>query len=169
MKGLIKEVVIAIAIALVIMQFIKPTIVKESSMEPTMYENNYILLNRQAYNLGEPKRGDIVVFHTGMTLENGKEKMLIKRVIGLPGETISVKEGNVYIDGQLLEENYIKDGYTDGFVDNQTIPEGKMFVMGDNRLVSVDSRLDDVGLVEIDDVLGKAFVRLYPFNKITLF
>lgn len=169
MKGLIKEILIAVVIAFIIMQFIKPTIVKESSMQPTLYENNYILLNKQAYNFGEPKRGDIVVFHTGLKLENGKEKMLIKRVIGLPGETITIKEGNVYINDKLLTENYTKDGYTDGAIENLTIPEGELFVMGDNRLVSIDSRLEEVGCVKIDDVLGKAFVRLYPFNHITVF
>lgn len=169
MKGLIKEILIAVVIAFIIMQFIKPTIVKESSMQPTLYENNYILLNKQAYNFGEPKRGDIVVFHTGLKLENGKEKMLIKRVIGLPGETITIKEGNVYINDKLLTENYTKDGYTDGAIENLTIPEGELFVMGDNRLVSIDSRLEEVGCVKIDDVLGKAFVRLYPFNHISVF
>ncbi|MHC1722601.1 MAG: signal peptidase I [Aminipila sp.] len=169
MKGLIKEILIAVVIAFIIMQFIKPTIVKESSMQPTLYENNYILLNKQAYNFGEPKRGDIIVFHTGLKLENGKEKMLIKRVIGLPGETITIKEGNVYINGKILTEDYTKDGFTDGDIENLTIPEGEMFVMGDNRLVSIDSRLDEVGCVKIDDVLGKAFVRLYPFNQIAVF
>lgn len=169
MKGLIKEILIAVVIAFVIMQFIKPTIVKESSMQPTMYANNYILLNKQAYTFGEPERGDIIVFHSGLKLENGKEKMLIKRVIGLPGETITIDGGNVYINEELLTEEYTKDGYTDGYIDNLTIPENEMFVMGDNRLVSVDSRLDKVGFVKIDDVLGKAFVRLYPFNSIKLF
>lgn len=169
MKGLIKEILIAVVIAFIIMQFVKPTIVKESSMQPTLYENNYILLNKQAYNFGEPKRGDIIVFHTGLKLENGKEKMLIKRIIGLPGETISIKDGNVYINGELITEEYTKDGYTDGYIEEITIPDGELFVMGDNRLVSIDSRVEDVGCVKIDDVLGKAFVRLYPFNKIKVF
>ncbi|QAT43483.1 signal peptidase I [Aminipila luticellarii] len=169
MKGFIKEIVIAVIIAFVIMQFIKPTIVKESSMQPTLYENNYILLNKQAYHFGEPKRGDIIVFHTGLKLENGKEKMLIKRVIGLPGETITIKEGNVYINDKMLDQSFTKDGYTDGDIENLKIPEGELFVMGDNRLVSIDSRLAEVGCVKIDDVLGKAFVRLYPFNEIRTF
>ena len=169
MKGFLKELAIAIAIALVIMQFIKPTIVKETSMQPTLYENDYLLLNRQAYNFGEPERGDIIVFHTDLTTENGQEKMLVKRVIGLPGETITVSGGLVYINGEQLDEDYIKDGYTDGFIENYVIPEGELFVMGDNRLVSIDSRTESVGSITIDSVLGKAFVRLYPFDQITLF
>ena len=169
MKGFLKELAIAIVIALVIMQFIKPTIVKETSMEPTLIENDYLLLNRQAYNFGEPERGDIIVFHTDLTTEDGKEKMLVKRVIGLPGETITISGGLVYIDGEVIEEDYIKDGYTDGFVENYVIPEGELYVMGDNRLVSIDSRTESVGSITIDSVLGKAFVRLYPFNQICLF
>lgn len=169
MKGFIKEILIAVAIALVIMQFIKPTIVKETSMQPTLYENDYLLLNRQAYNFGEPERGDIIVFHTDLTTESGDEKMLVKRVIGLPGETVTVEGGLVYINGEILEEDYIKDGYTDGYIDNYLIPEGELFVMGDNRLVSIDSRTEAVGSITIDSVLGKAFVRLYPFNEITTF
>ena len=168
MKGLFKEILIAVIIAFIIMQFIKPTIVKESSMQPNLYENNYILLNKQAYNFGEPERGDIIVFHSDLKQANGKEKMLIKRVIGLPGETIKIAEGKVYINGEELVEDYIKDGYTDGFIDDFTIPEDEMFVMGDNRLVSIDSRSEAVGCIEIDKVLGKAFVRLYPFNEICL-
>lgn len=169
MKGFLKELVIAVAIAIVIMQFIKPTIVKETSMQPTLFENDYLLLNRQAYNFGEPERGDIIVFHTDLTTESGAEKMLVKRVIGLPGETITVSGGQVYVNGEVLEEDYIKDGYTDGFVENYVIPEGELYVMGDNRLVSIDSRTESVGSITIDSVLGKAFIRLYPFNQITLF
>jgi len=168
MKGLLKEILIAVVIAFVIMQFIKPTIVKESSMQPTLYENNYILLNKQAYHFGKPEQGDIIVFHTGLKLENGKEKMLIKRVIGLPGDTIRIAEGKVYINGKELKEDYTKDGYTDGYIEDLKIPEGQLFVMGDNRLVSIDSRVEEVGTVKIDQVLGKAFVRLYPFNEICL-
>ncbi len=95
--------------------------------------------------------------------------MLIKRVIGLPGETITIKEGNVYINDKMLDQSFTKDGYTDGDIENLKIPEGELFVMGDNRLVSIDSRLAEVGCVKIDDVLGKAFVRLYPFNEIRTF
>ncbi len=169
MKGFIKELVIAVAIALVIMQFIKPTIVKESSMEPNLYENNYLILSRQAYTFGEPERGDIIVFHSGLTLANGKEKMLIKRVVGLPGEIVSLENGVISINGQPLEEKYTKDGYTDGYIESLTVPEGQLFVLGDNRLVSIDSRSEEVGCIDIDQVLGKAVVRLYPFNQIRTF
>ena len=167
MKEFIKDVVIAVVVAVVILQFIKPTIVKESSMEPTLWENNYIILSKQAYNFGEPERGDIVVFHTDLKTVDGKEKLLIKRVIGLPGETISIADGNVYIDGELLDEPYIKNPTT-GYIEELLIPEGEIFAMGDNREVSKDSRSEDVGCIDIDKILGKAVIRLYPFNQITL-
>lgn len=167
MKEFIKDVVIAVVVAVVILQFIKPTIVKESSMEPTLWENNYIILSKQAYTFGKPERGDIVVFHTDLKTADGKEKLLIKRIIGLPGETISIADGNVYIDGQLLDEPYIKNPTT-GYIEELLIPEGEIFAMGDNREVSKDSRSDDVGCIDIDKILGKAVIRLYPFNQITL-
>lgn len=169
LKEFLKELLIAIVIAFLIMQVVKPTIVKESSMEPTLYENNYLLLNRQAYRFGEPKHGDIIVFHSDLVTKNGHEKLLIKRIIGLPGDVVTIANGNVYLNGERLEENYIKDGRTDGEILELKIPKGEVFVMGDNRLVSVDSRSEAVGTVKLDRVLGKAWVRLFPFNKIRTF
>lgn len=169
LKEFVKELVIAIVIALLIMQVVKPTIVKESSMEPTLYENNYLLLARQIYRFEKPQRGDIIVFHSDLVTAGGKEKLLIKRIIGLPGDVITIANGNVYLNGNKLTETYIKDGTTDGEIIDFEVPEGELFVMGDNRLVSVDSRSAAVGTVKLDKVLGKAFVRLYPFNEIRLF
>ena len=169
LKEFVKELVIAIVIALLIMQVGKPTIVKESSMEPTLYENNYLLLARQIYRFEKPQRGDIIVFHSDLVTAGGKEKLLIKRIIGLPGDVITIANGNVYLNGNKLTEPYIKDGTTDGEIIDFEVPQGELFVMGDNRLVSVDSRSAAVGTVKLDRVLGKAFVRLYPFNKIRLF
>ena len=169
LKEFVKELVIAIVIALLIMQVVKPTIVKESSMEPTLYENNYLLLARQIYRFEKPQRGDIIVFHSDLLTAGGKEKLLIKRIIGLPGDVITIANGNVYLNGDKLTENYTKDGTTDGELIDFKVPAGELFVMGDNRLVSVDSRSTAVGTVKLDKVLGKAFVRLYPFNEIRLF
>lgn len=164
MKEWIRDIAIAIVIALVITQFIKPTIVKEKSMQPTLYENNYVLLNKQAYLFGEPDYKDIVVFHSDLKTESGKEKLLIKRIIGLPGDTIQVMDGEVYKNDTILDEPYIKEQFTSGNVAEMEIPEGYMFVMGDNRQNSADSRDPSIGCVEIDQIVGKAFVKLYPFN-----
>lgn len=166
MKGLIKDVVIALVIVLVVTAVIKPTIVKEHSMDPTLHENNYLLINKLAYKFGEVERGDIIVFESDMESENGGHKLLIKRIIGLPGETITIQDGEVYIDGVMQQEDYLNDGTTSGEIIDYVVPEGEYFVMGDNRLVSVDSRSEEVGCVPEEAIMGKAFVRLYPFNKI---
>ena len=170
LKEWIKDIGVALVVGLLLIQFIKPTIVKEHSMEPTLQENNYIFLSRQAYTLfGEPERGDIVVFHTDLRTVDGKEKSLVKRIIGLPGETVSITGGVVYINGESLEEDYTLDGYTNTELEEVVVPEGELFCMGDNRQNSIDSRDSSVGCVPIDQIIGKAVLRLYPFNEITLF
>ncbi|GAB1476783.1 signal peptidase I [Bacillota bacterium] len=168
MKLWIRDIAIALVIGLLITQLIKPTIVREHSMEDTLHEYDYIILNRQAYLFNEPKSGDIIVFHTDLVRPNGKEKLLIKRIIGIPGDNVSISGGTVYLNGQPLEEAYTKDGYTASEMEEVTVPENSLFVMGDNRQNSADSRDPSVGFVSIDDILGKATVRLYPFDKIGL-
>ena len=165
MKSFLKDLIIAVVIAVTIIQFVKPTIIKESSMQPTLYENNYIFLSKQAYRLfGDPDYGDIVVFHSDIDSNNGKKKDLIKRVIGLPGDIITVADGVVYRNEEPLEESYIMEDYTNGEVQDYIVPEGKMYVMGDNRRVSLDSRSDDIGAVSMKEVIGKAVWRVYPFK-----
>lgn len=164
-KEWLKDIAIALVIAIIVLQFIKPTIVKESSMEPTLYENHYLLLNKMAYKLDEPDRGDIIVFKSELLDDNGNEKWLIKRVIGLPGDIITIANGKVQLNGKLYEEEYLNDGVTDGELINYTVPDGEYFVMGDNRLVSLDSRYEEVGNVEEESIEGKAVFRVYPFDK----
>ena len=165
-KEWIKDIVIAVIIGLLIIQFIKPTIVKEHSMLPTLNEYDYIFLSKQSYHLfGQPEVGDIIVFHSDLTTVDGKEKMLIKRIIGLPGDVISIADGVVYRNGQPMVEDYTNEGYTATTMADVKVPEDSLFVMGDNRQHSVDSRDPDVGCVEMDRVVGKAVFRLYPFNN----
>ena len=166
MKGWIKDIAIAALIALLIITFLKPTIVKESSMQPTLQANNYIFLSKQSYRFGEPKAGDIVVFHTDLTTDDGHEKLLIKRVIALPGDVITIAEGKVYVNEKLMDEPYLMEKETLGYIEQMEIPEGELFVMGDNRRVSIDSRDSRIGCVPIKMIVGKAFFRLYPFNSI---
>lgn len=165
-KEWIKDIIVALVIGLIIVQFVRPTVVKEHSMEGTLHENDYIFLNLQAYRFGEPKAGDIIVFHSDLKTPAGKEKLLIKRIIGLPGDTISVSGGVVYRNGVALEEPYTLEGYTNGEMEETTVPEDYIFVMGDNRQNSIDSRDPSVGCVPMDRVMGKAFFRLFPFNSI---
>jgi signal peptidase I len=168
MKEWIRDILIAVAVAVVIMQFIKPTIVKEHSMEPTLYENNYIFLSKQQYRFSDVKHGQIVVFRSDMETENGEEKLLIKRIIAVPGDKLAISDGNVYLNGEPFVESYTKEAFTTGHVEEMEIPEGKVFVMGDNRQNSLDSRDGRVGLVNIDQILGMAFFRVFPFDQFGL-
>jgi len=163
----IKTIGISLVIALIITTFIRPTLVKGYSMYPTLEENDYLIIERVPYTTHEPSKGDIIVFKSTLTQEDGKEKDLVKRVIGLPGDTIKVADGKVFVNDIELKETYINGDFTDGYVDT-VVPDGFIFVMGDNRPNSLDSRDPRVGFVKIDDIIGKAFVRLYPFNKIGL-
>ncbi|MGI6752260.1 MAG: signal peptidase I [Anaerovoracaceae bacterium] len=166
MKGWIKEIAIAIVLGFVILQFVKPTIVKEHSMEPTLHENDYIFLSKQAYRFGAPGYGDIIVFHTDLVQQNGKEKLLIKRIVGKEGDRISISDGVVYRNDKPLEEDYTLEGYTYQPMEEVTVPKGALFVMGDNRQNSIDSRDESVGFLEIDKIVGQAVFRLYPFKDI---
>ena len=168
MKDFIKDLLIALVIVLAITAVIKPTIVKESSMEPTLYGNDYLFINKLAYvTKDHPDCEDIIVFESELDRDDGKgKKLLIKRVIGVEGDVITISEGVVYRNGYPLEETYTLEGYTDGYVDNFVVPQGEVYVMGDNRGVSLDSRDPSVGTVSEDAIMGKAFIRLYPFSKL---
>ena len=166
----VKEIVIAVIIAAVILTFIKPIVVRQSSMEPTFYSGDYVFISKQAYKLfGEPERGDVIVFHTDMKDENDHDKNLIKRIIGLPGDTVEIIGGYVYLNGHILDEPYLNEQGISGEMEKITVPEGRLFVMGDNRGVSQDSRDVLIGCIEEDSILGRVFVRLYPFNRIRTF
>ena len=166
----VKEIVIAVIIAAIILTFIKPIVVRQSSMEPTFYSGDYIFISKHAYRLfGEPERGDVIVFRTDMKDENNKDKNLIKRIIGLPGDTVEIIGGYVYLNGKLIDEPYLNEQGISGEMDEVIVPDGKLFVMGDNRGVSQDSRDVLVGCVDEQNILGKVFVRLYPFNRIETF
>ena len=164
----IKDIGIALILALVFLQFITPTIVREHSMENTLQQNDYVFVSRRHYTWlkNDIQRGDIIVFRSDLTTAGGSEKLLVKRVIGLPGETVSISDGSVFINGEAIDAGYTKDGYTNTEMDEVYVPEGKLFCMGDNRQNSRDSRDSAIGLVDEDDVLGKAVFRLFPFSRI---
>lgn len=161
----VKTIVVSVVIALIITTFIRPTLVKGHSMYPTLEPYNYLIINKIPYMLHEPERGDIVVFKSHLQTLDGKEKDLIKRVVAIEGDEISIKDGRVYVNDAEVKEQYINGGYTPGNVD-LTVPEGMVFVMGDNRQNSLDSRDGRVGPVEIDTIRGKVLVRLFPFSQV---
>ena len=161
---------IAVAIAALVLVFLKPIIVQQQSMEPNFHAGDYLLTSRQAYRLfGDPERGDVIVFRSELLDDEGNEKCLIKRVIGLPGDVVEIKTGYVYLNGEKIDEPYVKEQGISGEMDAVTVPENQLFVMGDNRGVSEDSRSARVGTISEDTIVGKVFIRLYPFNSIKIF
>lgn len=174
-KSLLVDVVIAVCLAGAVLYFIRPTIVKQTSMEDTLHENDYMIMYRLAYKKHAPERGDIIIFQSSLVNEDsGKDKLLIKRVIGLPGDQIMISGGMVYINGEAYEEDYLKDGYTPAFEipaegETYVVPDGTYFCMGDNRVGSVDSRRSEVGVVPEETIKGKVVIRLFPFSQIKRF
>ena len=148
---------------------IQPFVVNGASMEPNFHDGEYLIINEIGYRLGDPERGEVVVFKN----PKDEQEYYIKRVIGLPGESVEVRGGNVIIyneenpQGFTLEEDYLPNGLiTRGDV-YQTLKDDEYFVLGDNRNKSSDSRV--WGAVEDDLVIGRAWIRVLPFSKFTLF
>lgn len=175
LKSLLADIAIAVVLASLVLVFIRPTVVRQTSMENTMHERDYLIMYRLAYKGHGPERGDIIIFQSDLPNEDtGKNKLLIKRVIGLPGDVIGITDGHLYINGEEYIEDYIKDGYTPAFDlprngETITVPEDSYFCMGDNRVDSLDSRQSSVGFVPKDVIKGKVIIRLFPFNKIQKF
>lgn len=160
------EIAVAVVIALLIIQVIRPTVVKETSMLPNFRDGNYLFVYRLAYKGDKtPQKGDVIIFKSKLTTDSGKPKMLIKRVIGLPGDKITIQDGKVWINGKEDSQSYTHDGETNGSVVNYTVPKNHYYCMGDNRLVSIDSRYASVGAIDKSKIVGKVVFRLYPFNK----
>jgi signal peptidase I len=152
----------AIVIAVLINLFLaQATRVYGSSMEPNLHTDQRLVVEKVTYRLHEPRRGDVIVLRMP---ERGPE-LLIKRVIALPGETIEVRDGNVYIDGVVLSEPYLSQP-TYGQFGPLRVPEGEVFVMGDNRGASNDSRI--FGPVPENRVLGRAWVSYWPPDDLGL-
>lgn len=165
--GLLKELgswgfffVLAVLIAFVFVYSVGlKTSVIGASMEPCLYNGQSVLINKFSYGFGAPKRGDVIVF-----LPNGNENThyYIKRVIGLPGETIMISDGRIYLDGYFYEEDDAYDKIEDGGIAEKgiTLGEEEYFVLGDNRNNSEDSRSANVGVVREDTIAGKAWFKL---------
>lgn len=170
---------LAIVITFVIRHFFFANyVVSGPSMMPTLQNNNRLIVNKIVYDFGSPHHGDIIIFHATPTED------YVKRVIGLPGDTIVYKNDQLYRNGKKISEPYLnqyKQSYETEHPDQNftynfsleskrhvmTIPKGELWVMGDNRSVSEDSRI--FGFVKISKVVGKVSLRYYPFNELTYF
>jgi len=167
-RSLILYTVVALGLALFIRFFIAaPYIVSGASMEPTFDNFHYLIIDRVSYDLTEPHRGDVIV----LDLPQNTSRALIKRIIGLPGDTVSIKDNEVTITnnahpgGFTLAEPYL-DPHNLGGMSGMTVELGpdQFFVLGDNRKVSADSRI--WGVLPREDIVGRVFLRLYPFNNL---
>ncbi|MFN7249503.1 MAG: signal peptidase I [Anaerobacillus sp.] len=166
----VKTLVVVLVLVVAIRAFLFTNyIVYGSSMMPTIADRERVIINKIGYDVGLPQRFDMIVFHATETTD------YIKRIIGLPGDTIEFKEDNLYINGELIEETYLNDikakykrrPYTDDFtlewLTGEThVPEGHIFVLGDNRPNSIDSR--QIGFIPLEKIVGKADIAYWPIR-----
>lgn len=172
MKKTLKEIlgtsiyllIVLVMTLLVVTYVVQRTKVSGSSMEPMFSDGDNLLVDKISYRFSEPERFDIIVF----PFRYAEKTYYIKRIIGLPGETVYIDgEGNIYIDGELLEENYGKEVIADPgrAYEPVTLGPDEYFVMGDNRNNSSDSRDPVVGNIYRDEIIGKAWMRIWPLSK----
>jgi signal peptidase I len=158
----------ALAVALVVKTFlIQAFFIPSLSMYPTLDKGDRVLVNKLSYHLHDIHRGDIVVFEKPPGVQDTDIKDLIKRVVGLSGDTVEGRNGKVYVNGKALDESYLDEGVTTSEFQPRTIGDDEIWVMGDNRGNSEDSRY--FGPIKKDLVVGRAFVRVWPIPDIHLF
>lgn len=172
MKEIIKElsgwllyIVLIIALTWTVVTFVGQRIeVSGSSMETTLSDKNQLIVDKMTYRFRDPKRYDIVVF----PYQYQDNTYYIKRIIGLPGETVQILSGMVYIDGMRLDEHYGNEIMENPGIAEEplTLGEDEYFVLGDNRNNSSDSRASDVGLIHRKDLIGRAWIRVWPLSQI---
>ena len=162
-KELIPYAVIILVVVLIRTFIATPVIVSGSSMDPTLKNGQVLILNKLVKKY---TRDDIVVIDAKI---NGKKERIVKRVIGLPGETLEYKDGFLYINGKRTHDDFVsltRDFTLESATGKKKIPSGYYFVMGDNRRNSLDSRDSRVGLVKKSNIIGKPIIRIWPLNKI---
>lgn len=172
MKKIIKEIIttslyvlLVLCLSYLFITFVgQRTEVQGSSMEATLSNGDQLIVDKISYRFRDPKRYDIIVF----PFRYEDNTFYIKRIIGLPGETIQIDgEGNIWINGEILEESYGREIIRDPglAVEPITLGEDEYFVMGDNRNNSSDSRVEAVGNIHRNEIIGRAFIRIWPLSK----
>lgn len=165
-----KTVLICLAIILPIRYFVaQPFYVKGASMEPNFHEHDYLLVDEISYRFGDPKRGDVVVFR----YPKDPQEYFIKRIVGLPGETVEIKDGNIFVSNSAEEVLKLTESYLPSFTETVsqinepvTLKDNEFFVLGDNRNGSKDSR--SFGPVDKSFIIGRTFFRGLPFSRVEL-
>lgn len=159
-RELVETVVLSLIIFLLIRQVVQNYRIENHSMEPNFYEGQFVLVNKLAYWLGEPTRGDVVVFHN----PRNTNEDYIKRIIGIPGDTVEVRDQTVFVNGHPLPEDFPHNAMPPGeFIGPIVVGDNQLFVMGDNRPNSSDSRV--FGPVDQDLVVGQAWLRIWPLTE----
>jgi signal peptidase I len=158
----VRDVLISVAASFMIITFLyQPVRVEGTSMQPQLRDQDRLFINKFVYRFGSISRGDIVVFH----YPRDPEKSYIKRVIALPGDSLRIDEGRVYVNGQRIDEEYVPRPYRDvRSMPEMVIPQGEYFVMGDHRSISSDSR--DFGPVDRNLIYGKAAFVYWPADDL---
>lgn len=162
--GWLLYLIVIIGLSFLIITFVgQRSRVDGSSMETTLSDGDNLIVDKISYRFRDPKRYEIVVF----PYQYRENTYYIKRIIGLPGETVQVKDGYVYINGELLDEHYGNELMLDPGIAAEaiTLGEDEYFVLGDNRNHSSDSREETVGVIKREDLIGRAWIRIWPFNK----
>lgn len=166
LKDAAKYIVVVVIVLLLFIFVVGLQQVVGPSMNPTLKEGDILIVNKLLYNIGKPDRNDIVVLMQD-------EKYMVKRVVGLPGEVVEYKDNYVIVNGEKYKETFIDTDkvHTNDFsvkdLGYDVIPEGKYLVLGDNRENSLDSR--DYGLVDEKEIVGKVWLRLWPFGKVSIY
>ena len=164
MLGWLIYILIIIGLTYLIITFVgQRTRVSGSSMETTLSDGDNLIVDKISYRFRDPKRYDIIV----LPYAYEKNTYFIKRIIGLPGETVQVKDGYVYINGEQLDEHYGNELMDDPGIAEEPIQlgENEYFVLGDNRNHSQDSRAVTVGVLNRKDLIGRAWIRIWPFSE----
>lgn len=162
LRELVESVLPALVIVLVVNVFLaQATRVEGQSMEPNLHERERLIIEKISYRFHSPQRGDIVVLRPPQR----STVPLIKRVIGLPGDTVEIRENRVYINDEPLQEDYLTQP-TKGIMAPRLVPEGYVLVLGDNRQASNDSRA--FGMVAEEDIIGRAWFRYWPPDQVGL-
>lgn len=155
---------LVVALTFLFVQYVgQRTHVNGDSMNNTLLDGDNLIVDKISYRFKDPERFDIIVF----PYQHQEDTFYIKRIIGLPGETVQIEDGIIYIDGEVLEESYGKEIMNSAGIASQPIELGEeeYFVLGDNRNNSRDSRDPSVGMIQEDQIIGKAFIRIWPFEK----
>ena len=163
--GFLLYVMMVVGITFFIITFIgQRTYVSGSSMENTLHHGDNLIVDKLTYRFSKPKRYDIIVF----PFRYEEKTYYIKRIIGLPGETIQIQDGVIWIDGEVLQESYGREVMKNAGLaaDMITLGEDEYFVLGDNRNDSTDSRDPSVGVIHKDEIIGRAWLRIWPLDKI---